>query len=76
MTLTETHEKIAHWLPLLAVAVVALALSACSASERGAGGEAKLQRALDQVVAAGVPGTAVLVRQGDRTIRLASGHGT
>jgi D-alanyl-D-alanine carboxypeptidase len=36
---------------------------------------AKLQRALDQVVAAGAPGAAVLIRDGDRTIRLSSGYG-
>jgi D-alanyl-D-alanine carboxypeptidase len=36
---------------------------------------AKLQRALDGVVAAGAPGAAVLVRDGGRTTRLASGLG-
>jgi D-alanyl-D-alanine carboxypeptidase len=36
---------------------------------------AELQRALYQVVAAGAPGAVVLVREGDRTIRLASGFG-
>ena len=35
----------------------------------------RLQQALDAVVAAGVPGAIVLVRDGDRTIRLASGYG-
>lgn len=35
----------------------------------------KLQQALDRVVAAGAPGAAVLVRDGDRTIRLSSGYG-
>lgn len=35
--------------------------------------EAQLQRALDQVVAAGVPGAVLLVREGDRTTRLTSG---
>ena len=37
---------------------------------------AKLQHALDGVVAAGAPGAAVLVRHGDRTTRLSSGLGT
>jgi D-alanyl-D-alanine carboxypeptidase len=36
---------------------------------------AKLQQALDGVVAAGAPGAAVLVRHGDRTTRLSSGSG-
>jgi D-alanyl-D-alanine carboxypeptidase len=36
---------------------------------------AKLQRALDGVVAAGAPGAVVLVRRGDRTTRLSSGLG-
>jgi D-alanyl-D-alanine carboxypeptidase len=35
----------------------------------------KLQQALDQVVVAGAPGAALLVREGDRTIRLSSGYG-
>lgn len=35
----------------------------------------RLQQALDAVVAAGAPGAIVLVRDGDRTIRLASGYG-
>jgi D-alanyl-D-alanine carboxypeptidase len=37
--------------------------------------EAKLQRALDRVVAAGAPGMIALVRDGDRTVRLTSGYG-
>ena len=35
----------------------------------------QLQQALDAVVAAGAPGAIVLARDGDRTIRLASGYG-
>ena len=54
----------------------ALAASACTtAPERAGGGEPELQRALDEVVAAGVPGAIVLVRDGDRTVRLTSGYG-
>ena len=37
---------------------------------------AKLQYALDRVVAAGAPGAVVLVRHGDRTTHLSSGLGT
>ena len=70
-----THRKIALWLAPLALAAATLALSACGASERAAGDKPRLQRALDQVVAAGVPGAVLLVREGDRTIRLTSGYG-
>jgi D-alanyl-D-alanine carboxypeptidase len=52
------------------VAVVAVtAVPAAAAPDR----EAKLQRALDELVAAGSPGAIVLVRDGDRTLRLAGG---
>jgi D-alanyl-D-alanine carboxypeptidase len=37
--------------------------------------DAELRKALDAVVAAGVPGALMLVRDGDRTVRLASGYG-
>jgi len=36
---------------------------------------AEIQRALDQMVAGGVPGTIALVRDGNRTMRFASGYG-
>jgi D-alanyl-D-alanine carboxypeptidase len=36
----------------------------------------RLQKALDAVVAAGVPGAVLLVREGGRTIRLTSGYGS
>jgi D-alanyl-D-alanine carboxypeptidase len=57
-----------------------LAGGACLAAPALADGSApqptaQLQRALDQVVAAGAPGAAVLVRDGDRTTRLSSGFG-
>src|SRR5947208_5795457 len=57
-----------------AVVVAALAVPASGAGET-AGREADLQRSLDQLVAAGVPGAVLLVRKGDRTIRLTSGYG-
>jgi len=64
--------------PLLAVvallAIAGVAATAVTATPyRAAGRETQLQRALDRVVAAGVPGAVLLVREGDRTIRLASG---
>jgi D-alanyl-D-alanine carboxypeptidase len=37
--------------------------------------DAKLRKALDAVVAAGVPGAVMLVRDGDHTVRHASGYG-
>jgi D-alanyl-D-alanine carboxypeptidase len=58
----------------LSLALVAIA-AATPAAGAGAGREAKLQRALDRVVAAGVPGAVVLVRAHHQTIRLASGRG-
>ena len=38
-------------------------------------GNARLRAALDAVVAAGAPGAIALVRNGDRTVRLAAGYG-
>ena len=62
------------WLAL-ALVVVPTAVPASAAREPATGREAKLQQALDALVAAGVPGALALVRVGDRTIRLASGYG-
>ena len=73
--MTTMHRNIAFWLALFALAA-ALAVPAAAARERGAVGEAQLRRGLDRVVAAGVPGAVLLVREGERTIRLASGYGT
>jgi hypothetical protein len=59
-----------------ALLVLAPAASVATASPSTAPAKTvRLQRALDAVVAAGVPGAIVLVRDGDRTIRLASGYG-
>src|SRR5215213_5051247 len=60
------------------VLVVLLALAAAVGAEpaTAAPGRApELQRGLDAVVAAGVPGAVAVVRDGDRTISLASGYG-
>jgi D-alanyl-D-alanine carboxypeptidase len=60
------------------VALVALALAGPSASatpRTAPSRTSELQRALDQVVAAGVPGAVVLARQGNHTTLLASGYG-
>jgi D-alanyl-D-alanine carboxypeptidase len=49
----------------------------CVAAQAGAAGRpdaASLQKALDGVVAAGAPGAVLFVRDGSRTIRLASGY--
>jgi D-alanyl-D-alanine carboxypeptidase len=61
---------------VLALLVVGatLALPAAAAPGRAASPEAKLQLALDQLVAAGAPGAIALVRDGDRTVRLTSGY--
>jgi len=71
---TTRQSKIALGLAAHAVAVAALAMPA-SAARQAAGREADLQRSLDQLVAAGVPGAVLFVRKGDRTIRLTSGYG-
>src|SRR3954464_14396307 len=73
--MTRTQRKIAFSLALLALAAAAPAVAASAARDRSAGRETKLQHALDRVVATGVPGAVLLVREGRRTIRLASGHG-
>src|SRR6266540_1893337 len=57
------------------VAIVAAAVAAPSPAARADDRGAKLQRALDNAVAAGVPGAILLVRDGDQTIRLTSGYG-
>jgi D-alanyl-D-alanine carboxypeptidase len=64
---------------MLVGCLVAMSGVACFATPAlatgGAARTAKLQNALDHVVAAGAPGAVVLVRDGDRTTRLASGLG-
>jgi D-alanyl-D-alanine carboxypeptidase len=69
---------------LSAVAAVAAAVSAAGCGggadrsvgrePRPARSEARLRRALDGFVGAGVPGAIVLVRDGDQIVRLASGY--
>ena len=61
---------------ILALLVISATLAVPTAATPGrdATGEAKLQRALDEIVAAGAPGAIALVREGDRTIRLTSGY--
>jgi D-alanyl-D-alanine carboxypeptidase len=58
----------------LLVVGAALSVPASAAPQRAAAGDTKLQRALDQLVAAGAPGAVALVRDGNRTIRLTSGY--
>jgi D-alanyl-D-alanine carboxypeptidase len=60
---------------LLALAALVVATVVGAAPERSATRQQELQRALDEVVAAGVPGAIALVRDGDRTTRLTSGYG-
>jgi len=64
----------------LPLALLALAAAPCAAaSAAGDQGrhprDAELQRTLDRVVAAGVPGAVALVRAGGRTTRLTAGYG-
>jgi D-alanyl-D-alanine carboxypeptidase len=72
--MARTHTKLALAVALVALAAAAPAAPASAARDRSAGREAKLQRGLDQVVAAGVPGAVLLVREGRRMIRLTSGQ--
>ena len=60
---------------LLGVVAVFVGSGAAASPERAEAPEPELQRALDNLVAAGVPGAVLLVREGDRTIRLTSGNG-
>jgi len=62
-------------LALATVVAVALGGAATAAPGRAADGDAKLQHALDQLVAAGAPGAIALVRDRNRTVRLTSGDG-
>ena len=70
----KTHAKIT--LLGLALCLLAAGGSSATASRSAAPPETvHLRAALDALVAAGVPGALVLVRDGDRTIRLAAGYG-
>jgi D-alanyl-D-alanine carboxypeptidase len=60
---------------LAGIAAVACLVTPALAAKGPAKQTAKLQRALEEVVAAGAPGAVVLVRDGDRTTRLSSGFG-
>jgi D-alanyl-D-alanine carboxypeptidase len=73
--MTRPQRRIALSLVLLALGAAGPAASASAARDRSAGRDARLRRALDQVVAAGVPGAVLLVREGGRTIRLTGGWG-
>ena len=62
-------------LVLIFIAMVVLAGVAARAEAAAPARDAKLQRALDELVAAGAPGAVAIVREGDRTTRLTSGYG-
>jgi D-alanyl-D-alanine carboxypeptidase len=73
-----THSGNRHGPRRTVVCIVSiLALLAVAAPARAAGSSGlaqRIQRALDRVVAAGAPGATAVIRVGDRTIRLSSGH--
>jgi D-alanyl-D-alanine carboxypeptidase len=71
----KTSHGLACFVWLAVAASVGAAPVATAAPERPATGVPRLQRALDGVVAAGVPGAVLLVRDGDRRVRLTSGRG-
>ncbi len=60
----------------LALAALCVLGLAASPAVGDATPRAKLQRAVDAVVAAGAPGAVALVRDGGRTIRVVGGHGS
>jgi D-alanyl-D-alanine carboxypeptidase len=61
---------------VIVFSVVLLGLLTQTAAATPRPDKASLQKALDRVVAAGVPGAVLLVRDGSTTIRLASGYGS
>src|SRR3954451_9868085 len=76
-TRTPTSYARSSLLAPLALALVVAGVAAHKAASGHPGArEATLQRALDRVVAGGVPGAALLVRDGGQTIRVTSGHGS
>jgi hypothetical protein len=60
--------------PTLGLIVVGatLAVSTSAQPQPAVAGHTRLQRALDELVAAGAPGAVALVRDGDRAIRASS----
>jgi D-alanyl-D-alanine carboxypeptidase len=77
MTPSRPHVRIAGLGALaLSAVVAATAAPTASAAPQRPAPPATLQRALDAVVASGAPGATALVRDGDRTLQLASGSGT
>ncbi len=72
-SLARAGRKRGRW--AFAACLVGAAVLAANAGATGDRSAAKLQRALDGVVAAGAPGALVLVRDGKRTTRLTSGYG-
>src|SRR5438067_13204030 len=72
--MTKSDRKIAVCSAIVASIAAVLAASSSAESARTVGRQAELQRRLDRVVAAGVPGAVLLVGERDGTIRLTSGH--
>jgi D-alanyl-D-alanine carboxypeptidase len=70
----KTHGRLELFV-LLGVAATFVGTGAAARPERAQAPKPELQRALDGLVAAGIPGAVLLVREGDRTIRLTSGYG-
>lgn len=67
--------RIAVGAALAAALIGALATAAPTATPATAAEVTPLQQAADNLVAAGVPGVVLLVREGDRPIRISSGYG-
>ena len=69
-----TGQRLAAAATVTLLALATFASFGSAAPIKSASGSSTLQRALDQVVAAGVPGTVALSRQGNHTTLLASGY--
>ena len=77
----DTHMNRSHYAAWIAVALCPAGAIACGGASHGTTKptalqreKATLQRTLDRLTAAGVPGAVVLVRNGNQTLRVTSGH--
>jgi D-alanyl-D-alanine carboxypeptidase len=61
-------------LTLALLALVGAGSATASTRDRGRAASPELQTALDRLVQTGVPGAILLVRDGNRTVRMTSGH--
>ena len=75
------RRHLAAWIAVALCAVGAMAITGCGGTSDGKAKpmalqreKAKIQRTLDRLTAAGLPGAVVLVRNGNQSLRVTSGH--